>query len=495
MERLLQNNELRQLRLAEILIQEGNWLKIDYLAKKLKCSERILKYDLKNFQDTFTDFKIESSHLGVRMSFDANTGFKNIYKDTFNSSTSFKILEILFLNDHYSADELADLLYTSSSTIYRIINETNEVIKEYGFKIETNPCKVSGQEDKIRYFYYRFIFEKYTIFTWPYDRIYKELVTDLLHFFIDHTNAKVDFAYYNLATLILSVNLIRYKKGCYINKNGSNFDLEKTLANLSISKKETKYFENQYRLEITKEFLIEIFSPVIQDGYSFNYEALIKEAQTDKLTNKRVSHLEKMLSRLSEDNKIPLINKKNLILSLYNVIYLENYDPRSRFILYDRNALFQNRVKKYFPSFYQSSLTEIINFIKITPLELNQKTMNYLLYTLFTEWENLLIELRKKIYKIRILILSNRTPSHSQMIKNFLEAEYNDYIVCHVYNDTLISKKILEKLDYDFVVANFPVPNIKNKETFYIENFPSSSDLRNLNEKMNKIYFNIFNTN
>lgn len=484
---LLQGSEKRQLRLAELLIHTGDWMKLKDLAQELNCSTRILKYDLKSFEDTFSDFSIETSHRGVRLIFDDNKGLKNIYVNIFDSSNAFKLLEIIFFNETYSVTELAEILYVSSSTLYRVIHQMNQIIEKEGCHIETNPCKVSGREDKVRYFYYRFFFEKYTIMTWPYDDINHDKINDLLYFFMELTQFKSDFAYYNIAKLMLFVNLIRYKKEHYISTEIININLDDVLTKLESSPENADYFEIRYKLKINEQFIIQMFSPFITDGFSFNYDQLLRKINENQKINNEIQLLSNWLDELSEVTEIPLYNKDDIVFKLHNSIYLEEYDPRSGYLLYNRNQFFVNAIKKDFPNLYKQLYNDILKYRSTIGLTSTDVNINFFMYILFTEWKNLILELHKQSDKVTVLIISNRTLAHSYMLKDFLDSKFHTQLITEVYDDTFITKSILEKLDHDLILANFPIPELRNKESIYIENFPTQNEISQMQKKINTL--------
>lgn len=484
MHNLLQGSEKRQLRLAELLIYNGDWMHLKELAQELDCSERILKYDLKNFNNIFSDFKVESSHRGVRLVFDDNKGLKNIYLNIFDSSNAFKVLEKIFFNETYSVSELADMLYVSSSTLYRIIHQINQIIKEDDCLIETNPCRMVGAEDKVRYFYYQFFFEKYTILTWPYDRMNHDMINDLLYFFMELTEFRADFAYYNIAKLILFVNLNRYQKEHYILPETIDINLDDILSKINSSPGNAQYFEKRYKLKINEMFIIQMFSPFINNGFAFNYEQLLKKIDESEEIDTEVRLLRRLLNELSEANNIPLPNKDEVVFQLYNSSSLENYDPRSGYILYDRNKFFAEAIKDDFPNFFEQLYEGVKKYRIAVGLPSTEKDVNFSVYVLFTEWNNLILELHKQSDKVKVLIVSNRNLAHSYMLKNYLESKFNTQLVTEVYNDTIVSKSILEQLDHDFILANFPIPQLRNKESIYIENFPNQNEISQIQKKI-----------
>lgn len=487
MNNLLHGNEKRQLQLAETLIQNGDWLKLKELADKLNYSERTIKYDLKNFKETFTDFTIETSHRGIRLIFDHNKGLKNIYGHILESSNAFKLLEIIFLDETCNVTDLADKLYISPSTLYRIIHQVNQVTEEDDFYIETNPCKVTGDEDKIRYFYYRLFFEKYTIMTWPYYQMNAHMIDDLLYFLMDLTDFKADFAYYSIARLILFVNLKRYEKENYVTMEKTDLNFSKIVSKMNQSPENIKYFEKQFKLKINQAFITQLLFPFVQDGYSFNDDHLKSKIAEDKKVFNQVEVINDLLNELSEGHKIPLPNKDKVVFEVYNAIHIEKYDPRSGCILYDRNQLFAQTIHTEFPNFFQQLYEGIKNIRRIMHLPSTEKDINYLIYIIFTEWEGLIIELEHQRQKVSVLIISNRNLAHSYMLSNCLSLKFNSYLTIDVYDDTIVTQSILENLTHDIIIANFPIPELRHKESIYIENFPNPNELSQIQKKIDKI--------
>lgn len=87
-----------------------------------------------------------------------------------------------------------------------------------------------------------------------------------------------------------------------------------------------------------------------------------------------------------------------------------------------------------------------------------------------------------------MLIISNRHPSHSKMIKEFIDYEFSDHLTIDIFDDLYLSETILEELDYNFIVANFPLPPLKSKNCICIENIPTYQDLTKITSEIDEIY-------
>lgn len=487
LEKLLRYNERRRLHMAEILIDKDDWMSLDDLSKELNSSSRILKYDFLHFQEAFDDFTIETSHYGVRLVFRQNTGLKTLYKNVLDQSASFTLVETIFLYEGYTAYELADMFFISPSTLYRLIEHINEVAEEYGFQIKTNPCRIVGDEEKIRHYFIQYFYEKYTQLDWPYKTANDDALDNLLYFFIEFMKSPTDFAHYNIFKLLSVVNLVRYKNGHFVNTKKLNINFSDIIPDLNKHAESFKYFEDTLKMKVNNEFINQVFTPFVQEGYSVSYNRLMKKTKSNKEILHKVNYLSQLLDTLSKENDLPLPNKGEVIFGVQNATYFEPYDPRLGYVLYNRNQHFVEVIKKEFPTFYKQLYQEIIEYRKFVGLPINEKGINYLFYVLFTYWDKLFLELRKKFKKVKILIISNRHTSHSSMIKDFLEYEFNNHLTIDIYEDTLVTRTILEELDYDFIVANFPLPPLETKNSLCIENIPTFCDITNIQEEINDV--------
>src|SRR5699024_8010666 len=154
MKRLLNQSEKRRLLAIEILYDQRDWITLASLAEMLDCSVRVLKDDVAHFKKDFEEFTIESSNNGVRLKMRNNAGLKTLYQYALRHSTAYNLLENIFLKEEMTITDLTELLSTSPSTTYRLIDQINETFEKSNFRIETNPSRIACSENKIRYFFY-----------------------------------------------------------------------------------------------------------------------------------------------------------------------------------------------------------------------------------------------------------------------------------------------------------------------------------------------------
>lgn len=486
MKNLLRSNERRRLKIAEILFEKDDWMTFSEISELLGSSVRMLKYDLDTFKNYFDDFTIETSNRGVRLEFHRNKSLKTLYANVLEQSTSFNLLETIFYHEEYSTYELADLLYVSPSTLYRMINHINEVTAKYDFQVVTNPCRLIGNEDNIRSFYYKYFYEKYTILSWTI-RSEEEIIDNFLHFFTLRTNIQMDFATYNMFKMMAIVNYIRFKHKHYVKINSTKINLHEVLPNLDDLTESFQYFSKTLNIRIDNHFINQIFKPFLEDGFSASYERLIEKTKIHNKTAESVTYLSEMLDRLAADFNLKIPNKEQVIFGIFNSGHLEQYDPRMGCVLYNRNQSFVDDIKREFPAFHQQLLNELKMYRNFISLPNSEEGLNYLFYITYSYWKGLTLSLRKKHKKIKVLILSNRHTSHSYMLKDFIDYEFSDHLDTQIYDDLYLSNTILEKLDFDLIVANFSLPELQTKRCICIENIPTFQDISKIQAEINRI--------
>jgi len=487
MKSLLSPSERRQLEVIETLFYQDDWITLSELSHIVDCSTRILKYDFQSIKNTFTDFRIESSYQGIRLKFESNIGLKTLYHNVLNHSITFKLLEMIFLDETKSIPELADLLFISPSTLYRTVHNANEVCTKYNFYIKTSPVHIFGSEKDIRYFFYQYFYEKYSPLESTYKKIDLTAMDHLLYFIIEYLSYPIDFASFQLLKITSFVNLIRFSHGHSINTMNIKINNLDWILKSSYPIENIHHFEQTFHLKMEPFLINQMLIPFTETDYFLTYGQLINTTEHDAQLKKEVDYLNQLLDNLALQTDIILMNKPELLLSLLNSNPLRNQDPRSGYILYNRNHYFVKSIEDYFPDFLkkmQASLNEFRQFLKVP---FSTRHMNYMIYILFTNWENLIPQLEDKFNKIKVLILSNRNTAHSQMIKDFIEFKINEPLSIDIYKELYLSKTMLEASEYEIFVANFPLPKLQDKCSIYIENIPTTKGIQKIQTEIDKM--------
>ena len=178
---LLSKKQRRQLELLEILIKEKRWFHLKELAKRLDCTEHSLKEDLSNLRSTFTEFLIESSTNGIKISYEDSVGLEVVYHHFFKESQAFALIEYLFFHKDVSNDYICRKFDLSYQSFYRLIRTINQKLQtKYNVKIDLKPLNLVGDETDVRFFYAQYFAERYYYMEWPFPEFKENAVTDLI---------------------------------------------------------------------------------------------------------------------------------------------------------------------------------------------------------------------------------------------------------------------------------------------------------------------------
>lgn len=405
MRKLLSTTDQRRLSLIEILLEANEWVTIAELANKLNSSARILKNDIAFIRQTESKLQIETSNLGVRLLMDFSTGLREFYASVLKSSLSFQILEEIFFNENLSVSELAKILHTSNSTVYRTIDLLNSYFNEYQCQIESAPCHFVGDEQYIRSYYLAYFKEISTVLEWPFRNIAEqdidEIVNIIEHFLINQSKVNTnfwDFAIYGVVKKTVTVSIIRYRNGNLIDTSNQQtifFDLFFKGVELFLSHRNNKFFGN---LEITPELIYQIFFPYINENFAYGTTDFEKFRQKNTSIDQAVSTLENQLLALSKNLSID-IDLNLVITSIYGATYIEDNAPNALYILYNRNKLFAHRIQIQYPNIYQAIYQAIIEYRQKLNLSLDDNKIYFSIFTLINAWENLQTELQQNFKK------------------------------------------------------------------------------------------------
>lgn len=484
---LLSKSEQRRLDLARALSGTNQWLTLKELSSSLKSSSRVLQNDLDYFENQFDHVEVLTSHKGVRLLYKKGHNLKAIIQTFLEESNAYKLLEDSFLYEGQSIQEVAQRLSISVATVYRLVDQINEKTAAFDFKLDTKPYRLIGDEEKIRYFLYQYFEEKYDYLDMYFHGIDNESMDEFLGFFLDFTQMPADFAFYNIFKLISSINTIRYKNEHFIDTSDISINFAEIIPSLNPYREIFSNFEEKLEVELSTQFIHQIFTPYVQDGFSLSIERFYKKAEHSETTAASISLLESVLTNISKRNKLPLTNIEEIIWALHNSAHLEYQEPKSGYIFYNKNKYFAEDIRFHFPLLHKTLYEGMKTFRKFLNKSLTDDGINFFIFTAFTFWENIIPELNDQLKKVKILVMNDRHTTHASMIKDFIIYKFSNQIIVDIYKDNHIYPKQLETLNYDLIVTNFPLPALKKKPIVYIENVPKISDLQNVQQAVQTI--------
>lgn len=490
MVKLLTTREERRLKLAALLSTGKGWKSWEELSDELACSRRVLEEDAIYFKENITIFHIQRSDQGLRLSYALNKGLKNLKHLLLNESVAFRLLETAFLKEGHNICQLGEELFMSESSVYRMIHKINQETASYQFEISTRPFSITGDEEKIRSFFYQYFIEKYTLGSWPFEQIEEQALEDYIAFIIKFRLGPVyhDFAYLNRLKIVTAVNLTRYRNR---HQAGSLVHIEEFLSQAGDLKPHLKTINalgSALNIPLKKESLKELFSPYFAQGMAPSFEVLKERAEKNPQLAKSVNKIESMLTKLSKEYDIPVVNKEKTILAFHNDIHLNYLEPQFDYMTYSYQQFVMNNMKERFPDFFNSLYQSAKELREFLNKPLHEVGIHFYMFALFMHWEGLLAELYHKAYKIKAVIISNRYVSHARMIEDFICYEFSDYIDIDIYEGLHVDREILENIDADILISNFSLPDLESKPAICLSDVPTQTDFKKLQLEFNKIW-------
>lgn len=488
MKSLLSQTELRRYKFIETLAYKESWETLDSFAEQLNCSTRVLSKDIAYFRKNFDSFKFETSKEGVRVRLKPNEGILSIARQFISQSPKYNLIETIFFSNNLTVNELTDLTFLSAATIYRFIREINNVLAEVNMKIETNPCRIVGDEARIRLFFYRYFNEKYDFLSYPFaEHIDEEALDAVLAFFVEITQIQSDFAFYNIFKSVSSVNIIRYRQGFHITPEQANSNFKEFVPDISIYTEELEPYEWRLGLKVNEEFVEQVWFSYTDKNFSVNYEHLIEKSKHDINIAKAVNYLEDGISSLISKYDLTLTNREGLILCMRNRIYLKDKEGLSGYNFFDRNEAFALSIKLDFPEFYHDVMSFIKGYIEIVGKPYSANLQHYLFYFFYVTWDDLLTQLRKEIYKIKAVVSSDRHFAHAKMLKSVLESELGELVEIEIFQGRRSNITDHYGEDYDIYISDFPTFSNYHRHV-YVESVPFAQDIQKLQGIISEIY-------
>ncbi len=491
MRRILNKIETRQLNLIELLFYSDlSTMKEAEAQKKLGVSNRILKEDIYaiNAKYPFIDIKIIDSNLII--TFKDNYSIDYIYQQIYKESHGFKLLEYLFFEGQASTEDLVNHLYLSQSTVYRTILSIAPVLEEsFGFTIESSPYRLEGTENNIRYFFLKYMKEAYSVFEWPFVNLDQDRLIEMCLFLYKLTPYELDFLNLRNFVFEVAINITRNSNGFINPTDQASAKSAQAVLNQIIpeSSQFLKEFNEKFGQEFSAEYVNAIASVFVQGHFFYSYSDLEEFLQTNDRDRQAVTYLSESLDALVSKYNIDLNNKEELVLELYNTLWLENRTKKQTYVLFPRFKNLRKYMQKYFPNFHQDVEEHLQTYLSLLFEDYPDGLLDAVLFSFYTYWEGLFIHLEKRILPIKTLVLSNFNQYHAKFVADRLRMNFAKQLDIHVWEDPILTASQIEESDYELIISSFTMDPIPNKYCFSFSNLPNDSNLIDLDILISKI--------
>lgn len=483
---LLDTSSARRLQLLELLVAEDEWWTIEELSHKLRCSIGTIRADIQYYNSLLNgDAYIETSKQhGIKLTTVDSFQMESVYHKVMEGCLNFQIINKLFELDIPSIEDLAELLYTSASSILRSLKQINVFLEEYELTIQAKPVKIRGTEKQIRYFY--------NVFLWDY---YSASFDEFHHHFLNIAQTYIEMLPKNVVTptfseiaqgkiaLWLVICLERIEQGYFI-------DHEYEVFPFKLSKKEPLF--DALQKELT-------FTIPLEDQNFMSYLYQNKDGPLDDayLTeNPRVVSLYQDISAFIETLKnqtgYTLENQSCFITNLIRHYFYRSLFKGPGYILIDRAERNGQDLERNFEKFAKAVREILATSPANNWIEKMRENENDLIFTLITFWTGLTQQVAQEKEKVQVVVISQHGLQHELFLSDLLKVQFSLELKCY----TLSEQKHLGE-NIQLVLTDCQIDLMKQwidpaVKVLSIESVPSSRNWKKIRQAINEIQLNGF---
>ena len=482
MRALLTQKEQRQLRILEYLFENPSWIHLDPLAEALGINSRIIKSDIKEMRDVLSCFEIQSSTAGIRLANNGNMGIERIYRHVLQDSSNFQVLKAFFLlEEPFTYEHLAQTLDVSLPSLRKKVAEINNILQnKYRFKLKVTPISIIGDERDIRFFFAQYFHEAYGYFKWPFTDS-REDIEEFVAFFIKMTEFPASYANLLQIQTQIAVNLQRLKNGATIDTMSDSSNELPLYNHLSEHQDQLEPLAKRLNIEINRETLEQLFDSYTQKGIFFTVEEFLAARSVYKEVDHSYHAARDVLDNLTREFGIHFSNTDELVWHLHNTALLERQEINSESIISHNKSYALNKIKKFFPKFYESAVFEMMRYKSNLGQKEHAHAVVHLVYTLLTHASGLTEQLLEVQNKVRVLVLSEFDFAHPHALISLYKYYTSKNIQFETWDKATLNVDEIMEAGYDAILTNFDIEGLKHPKLINIGRMAQLQVINELN--------------
>lgn len=483
MRRLLKNTTQRRLAIIGVLRDLIGWQNPEMVADLLDCSMKTILSDVEAINDLWGEHVgVEYSRTnGLRLNDALHNKTRQLARNLMDESEAFMFLERLFFQPNEDMDYWINDLYISEATFYRMIKQLDKVLKEKGLVLERRPFRITAKNERwVRVFYVQLFLEKYGLNEWPFE-LERERMID----FIKSADQSFDIAYNDRDILessyLLAIIIIRTSQGFLLTEN-EKFDLNQDLIDQILTLRpaaDRAVQDTQY--VVTEHWYYDVANSLFCPCFITRFEP------NCQIT---MSYLESFLGELELAYDLPLTDKRRKIIlqKLLQVQTAYQVWPYTRSILFDSAAYFSRNAKLQYPHFTKYVHQLLLRLERRTGDPWFSQFYFSVIQILFKEWEGLAHSLDEHSAKVKIFVVSDSGESHAKMIAELIQSRFYYRVVIETHKGSVLDFEHDESfMDYDLVIANYPIKNYSYSNLKIVDDFLTESDLSSIGSFVKEI--------
>lgn len=150
---------IRTLRILSLL-QSQSHITLKELSYATEFSDRTILTDIYRIKDHFDQtIHLEATPIGYVFEIRSIEEYGEKKRILLENEPLFKIIESIFFNECQSIDKWSDQLFTTTSTLHRLLKKILPILNNYEISLSTRPVDFIGKEINIRQFFHDFYYE------------------------------------------------------------------------------------------------------------------------------------------------------------------------------------------------------------------------------------------------------------------------------------------------------------------------------------------------
>ncbi|HEY4536832.1 MAG TPA: helix-turn-helix domain-containing protein [Erysipelothrix sp.] len=279
----------RDLELLKIFYIYQESLTVHQLAERLHCDVKTIRTRILTINNTYNLPKINYDYEtdSVSASYDPAFWPFKIYKEFYQQNLEFQVLEYIFIHQHVTTYKLLDTFAISDSTLLRIINNLNQNLEKWDFKISSKNYQIIGDELAITKFFTQYFTEKTATDFFEDFPLFQKAIFNIFIDVLDGLDQYELRAYFMRFQWYTFVSLIRNSQGHTITKE-NNYDAQLIKERIAmLNPQDLREIESLFGLSLENEtvvydvfyFYFNRFEMLKFNKYRYEYEAVLALTQ------------------------------------------------------------------------------------------------------------------------------------------------------------------------------------------------------------------------
>ncbi|MCZ4370063.1 hypothetical protein O3Q50_13500 [Enterococcus lactis] len=180
-----------------------------------------------------------------------------------------------------------------------------------------------------------------------------------------------------------------------------------------------------------------------------------------------------LLSNIQNDLSITAPNNKEQLLEVLLTSLDLQYGPT--FVLFDKYELFIKQFNIEYPEVTTTILNKIEQIFK--PIIHEQYQIYNIAYIIITHWENLILSINPKKFRIKLALVFNSDIEHMNFLKILIEEEFPRRFDIQIITEfSNLNELDFSRLPYSLFITNIENLTIKNKDVYCMDFFLTKKD-------------------